>query len=86
MIDFLQRHPFLKAQLAKLPGALLAAGQAKASTALQLSATGRPVRALSDSTGHIFGLTTALAHDGYLYLGTDHSGSNDVMRYPLSGH
>jgi sugar lactone lactonase YvrE len=83
MIDFLQRHPFLKAQLAKLPGALLTAGQAKASTALQLSPAGRPIRALSDSTGHIFGLTTALAHDGYLYLGTDHSGSNDVMRYPL---
>ena len=31
MIDFLQRHPFLKAQLAKLPDALLTAGQAKAS-------------------------------------------------------
>jgi len=24
------------------------------------------VRGLSDRTGHIFGLTTALAHDGYL--------------------
>lgn len=30
----------------------------------------------------IFGLTTALDHDGYRYLGTGHSGSNDVMRYP----
>jgi hypothetical protein len=37
MIDFLQRHLFLKAQLAKPPDALLTAGEAKASTALQLS-------------------------------------------------
>ena len=81
-LDSLQSHPFLKAQLAKLPDALLSSTQ-HASTALQLSSTGRPLRALSDTTGHVYGLTTATPHDGYLYLGTDHSGSNDVMRYRL---
>ena len=72
---------------------LLSVSPAGQVTVLASKADGRPialanelVRALSDSTGHIFGLTTALAHDGYLYLGTDHTGSNDVMRYPLSGH
>jgi sugar lactone lactonase YvrE len=82
-LDSLQSHPFLKAQLAKLPDALLSGSTAHASTALQLSGAGRPLRALSDTTGHVYGLTTATPHDGYLYLGTDHSGSNDVMRYRL---
>ena len=82
-LDGLQSHPFLKAQLAKLPDALLSGSTQHASTALQLSGAGQPLRALSDTTGHVFGLTTATPHDGYLYLGTDHSGSNDVMRYRL---
>lgn len=81
-LDRLQSHPVLKAQLAKLPEALLG-GTRHASTALQLSSAGRPLHALTDTTGHVYGLTTATPHDGYLYLGTDHSGSNDVMRYRL---
>jgi sugar lactone lactonase YvrE len=82
-LDTLQRHPFVKAQLAKLPSSLLTGSTARASTALQLDSAGRPVRALDDTSGHIYGLTTVVPHDGYLYLGTDHNGSNDVMRYPL---
>jgi sugar lactone lactonase YvrE len=82
-LDRLQGHPFLKAQLAKLPDAVVTGSARHASTALQLNGEGQPIRALSDTTGHIYGLTTAVPHDGYLYLGTDHSGSNDVMRLPL---
>jgi sugar lactone lactonase YvrE len=82
-LDRLQRHPFLKAQLAKLPSSLLAGTTAHASTALHIDGAGRPIRTLSDSTGRVYGLTTAVPHDGYLFLGTDHKGSNDVMRVPL---
>jgi len=82
-LDSMQSHPFLKAQLAKLPDALLSSSTQHASTALQLGGAGRPLRALGDTTGHVYGLTTATPHDGYLYLGTDHSGSNDVLRYRL---
>jgi sugar lactone lactonase YvrE len=82
-LDRLQSHPFLKAQLAKLPAALLTSSAQHASTALELDSAGQPIRALSDTSGHLYGLTTAVPHDGYLYLGTDHSGSNDVLRYPL---
>ena len=82
-LDRLQRHPFLKAQLAKLPSSLLTSSTARASTALQLDSAGQPLRALSDTSGHLYGLTTAVPHDGYLYLGTDHKGSNDVLRYRL---
>jgi sugar lactone lactonase YvrE len=81
-LDSLQSHAFLKAQLAKLPDALLSS-TAHASTALQLSNTGQPLRALTDTTGHVYGLTTATPHNDYLYLGTDHKGSNDVMRIHL---
>jgi len=82
-LDGMQSHPFLKAQLAKLPDALLSGSTQRASTALQLSGAGRPLRALSDTTGHVYGLTTATPHAGYLYLGTDPNGSNDVTRYRL---
>ncbi|MFG3714915.1 SMP-30/gluconolactonase/LRE family protein [Micromonospora sp. NPDC047730] len=82
-LDRLQSHAFLKAQIAKLPSSLLTGATRRASTALQLDSAGRPIRAFSDTTGHIFGLTTVVPHDGYLYLGTDHNGSNDVMRYHL---
>jgi len=82
-LDRLQPHPFVKAQLAKLPAALLTGSGHPGSTALQLDGSGRPVRALSDTTGHLYGLTTAVPHDGYLYLGTDTKGSNDVLRYRL---
>ncbi|MBO3753030.1 SMP-30/gluconolactonase/LRE family protein [Streptosporangiaceae bacterium NEAU-GS5] len=82
-LDMMQSHPFLKAQIAKLPSSLLTGATPRESTALQLDNAGRPIRALSDTTGRIYGLTTAVPHDGYLYLGTDHKGSNDVLRYHL---
>jgi sugar lactone lactonase YvrE len=80
-LDGLQSHPFVKAQLAKLPDSVLAGSTVHASTALRLDVNGHPIQALSDSTGHLYGLTTVVPHDGYLYLGTDHAGSNDVLRY-----
>jgi sugar lactone lactonase YvrE len=59
-LDRLQNHPFLKAQMAKLPDAILTGSTEKASTALHLNSNGQPIRALSDSIGHIYGLTTAV--------------------------
>jgi sugar lactone lactonase YvrE len=82
-LDGLQSHAFLKAQLAKLPDALLNAATTRASTALHIDGNGHPIAALSDTTGHVYGLTTAIPHDGYLYLGTDKRGDNDVMRVHL---
>ncbi|HET7015703.1 MAG TPA: SMP-30/gluconolactonase/LRE family protein [Streptosporangiaceae bacterium] len=80
-LDMIQSHPFIKAQLAKLPSFLLTG--TRASTALHIDSNGRPIRALSDTTGRIYGLTTAIPHDGYLYLGADKNGDNDVMRVRL---
>jgi sugar lactone lactonase YvrE len=81
-LDMLQSHAFIKAQLAKLPSSLISS-TTHASSALHVDGNGRPLRALSDTTGHVYGLTTAIPPDGYLYLGTDKSGDNDVMRVRL---
>ena len=78
-LDKIQPHSFLKSQLAKLP----ISATTHASTALHLDANGHPLRALTDTTGNVYGLTTAIPHNGYLYLGTDKSGDNDIKRTPL---
>ena len=86
LVDQLHRRPFYAEQVAKLPEALLNSNTApeKHGLVFELNQGGVVLRSLHDTTGRVFGLTTAQHHSGYLYLGTAPGGSNGVMRYRLS--
>src|SRR5262245_29175972 len=83
LVDQFHRHPLLAEQVAKLPEALLNSNTApgKHGLVFELNQQGVVLRSFHDTTGSVFGLTTAQLHNGYLYLGTAPGGSNGVMRY-----
>lgn len=85
LVDQLHRSPFLAEQLAKLPEAMLNASAAPAKHGLvfQLDQNGVVMQSLHDTTGRVFGVTTAQPHDGYLYLGTAPGGNTGLLRTPL---
>jgi sugar lactone lactonase YvrE len=85
-LDSIQDNPFLKAQMAKLPESMLGSAALRISTALLLNSDGHPVRNLTDSTGHVYGLSSVIPHDGYLYFGTaSRNSSNNLTRIKLQG-
>ena len=68
--DFLHRHPWLKAQLAKLPRALWPK-PTRYGLVLALDEQGRILRSLHDPSGkHLRMITSAKPHGGHLYLGS----------------
>lgn len=68
--DFLHRHPWLKAQLAKLPRALWPK-PTPYGLVLALDEQGRILRSLHDPSGeHLRMITSAKPHGGHLYLGS----------------
>lgn len=68
--DFLHRHPWLKAQLAKLPRALWPQ-PTPYGLVLALDEQGRILRSLHDPSGeHLRMITSAKPHGGHLYLGS----------------
>ncbi|HSR54439.1 MAG TPA: SMP-30/gluconolactonase/LRE family protein [Acidobacteriota bacterium] len=69
-IDFFQRHPFLKDQLAKLPRALFP-GPQPYGLVLVLNERGELQHSLHDPGGvRTRGVTSVQPHGGFLYLGT----------------
>lgn len=90
LVDQLHGSPFLAEQLAKLPEAVLNANATPAKHGLifQLDQNGVVMQSLHDTTGRVFGVTTAQLHDGYLYLGTAPGGNTGLLRAPLpsAGH
>jgi sugar lactone lactonase YvrE len=81
-LERLQRRPWLKRQLGKLPEAVLAQVSGDAyGLVLKLDDDGTVVDSLHDPTGGVHGVTSATPHEGALYLGSlfgDH-----VVRHPL---
>lgn len=68
--DFLHRHPWLKAQLAKLPRAFWPK-PTRYGLVLALDEQGRILRSLHDPSGeHLRMVTSAKPHGGHLYLGS----------------
>lgn len=85
-IDQIHAQPFLANQLAKLPEGLLnmMSTPPRYGLVAQLDAAGHLLHTLHDPQGDVFGVTTAVVQDGYLYLGTPANGSNDVVRYVVN--
>lgn len=72
LIDGLHPYPFLKEQLAKLGQERLRAVAAanRYGLVVQLGADGTVLRSLHDPDGQFYNLSTAVPHEGYLYLGS----------------
>ena len=68
--DWLAPHPFFKNVLAKLPLRFLPKPQPYGFV-IKLDESGRILQSLQDPSGeHVPAITAAVAHDGYLYLGS----------------
>lgn len=82
-LDAAHRTPFLADTIAKIPDGVLSSAPAKYGVIAELDGEGRVVRTMQDPSGRLFGLTTALVHDGYVYLGTAPGGSRGIYRVKL---
>jgi hypothetical protein len=70
-LEALQRRPWVKRQLGKLPEAVLQQVSGDAyGLVLRVDASGEVVDSLHDPGGNVFGVTSATEHDGALYLGS----------------
>ena len=84
LIDWLHPRPFVKEQFAKLGQQRLraAADRSRYGLVAQLDERGGVVRTLHDPDGRLYNLSTAVPHDGHLYLGTLFGDS--IGRYRLA--
>ena len=81
LVDRLHPFPFLKAQLSKLPKALLPKAKPYG-LVLALDERGNITQSLHDPTGkNLTAVTSAVEHEGYLYLGSLHN--DRIGKYKL---
>lgn len=81
IVDTFHPFPFIKAQISKLPKALWPKPEPYGFV-LALNEQGEIIESLQDSTGkHLKEITSALEHDGYLYLGSLHN--DRIGKYKL---
>ena len=85
-VDQMHSSPWLASMMAKLPQSLLsgASAPAKHGLAVELSPQGELIESWHDPEGSLFGVTTAVSHNEYLYIGTAPGGSHGVHRVPLT--
>ncbi|AJY77616.1 gluconolactonase [Paenibacillus beijingensis] len=85
-VDQMHGNPWLAGLMAKVPQALLngASAPVKHGLAVEISPEGKVVESWHDPEGSLYGVTTAVSHNGYLYIGTAPGGSQGVYRVPLT--
>jgi sugar lactone lactonase YvrE len=85
-VDQMHRSPWLAGTMAKVPEALLigASAPAKHGLAVKLGPQGEVIESWHDPEGSLYGVTTAVTHNGYLYIGTAPGGSKGVHRLLLT--
>ncbi|WP_149096060.1 SMP-30/gluconolactonase/LRE family protein [Paenibacillus terrae] len=85
-VDQMHGSPWLAGMMAKLPQSLLSGASApvKHGLAVELSPQGKLIGSWHDPEGSLYGVTTAVNHDGYLYIGTAPGGSQGVHRVLLT--
>lgn len=85
-VDQMHSNPWLANSMAKLPESLLSGASApsKHGIAVELGPQGELIGSWQDPGGSLYGITTAVNHNGYLYIGTAPGGSQGVYRVALS--
>lgn len=85
-VDQMHGNPWLAGLMAKMPQTLLngASAPVKHGLAVEISPEGKVVESWHDPKGSLYGVTTAVSHNGYLYIGTAPGGSKGVHRVPLT--
>jgi sugar lactone lactonase YvrE len=85
-VDQMHSNPWLASTMAKIPQSLLSGASAPAKHGLvaELSPQGELIGSWHDPEGSLYGITTAVSHNGYLYIGTAPGGSQGVHRVPLT--
>jgi len=85
-VDQMHGSPWLAGMMAKLPQSLLSGASApvKHGLAVELNPQGKLIGSWHDPEGSLYGVTTAVNHDGYLYIGTAPGGSQGVHRVLLT--
>ncbi|MDQ0494602.1 SMP-30/gluconolactonase/LRE family protein [Paenibacillus brasilensis] len=85
-VDQMHGSPWLAGMMAKLPQSLLSGASApvKHGLAVELNSQGKLIGSWHDPEGSLYGVTTAVNHDGYLYIGTAPGGSQGVHRVLLT--
>ncbi|MFD0621287.1 SMP-30/gluconolactonase/LRE family protein [Paenibacillus sp. GCM10027629] len=85
-VDQMHGNPWLAGLMAKVPQALLngASAPVKHGLVAEISPDGKVIGSWHDPEGKLYGVTTAVNHNGYLYIGTAPGGSNGVHRVPLT--
>ncbi|OMF69759.1 gluconolactonase [Paenibacillus peoriae] len=85
-VDQMHGSPWLAGMMAKLPQSLLSGASApvKHGLAIELNPQGKLIGSWHDPEGSLYGVTTAVNHDGYLYIGTAPGGSQGVHRVLLT--
>lgn len=85
-VDQMHGNPWLAGLMAKVPQTLLngASAPVKHGLAVEISPEGKVVESWHDPKGSLYGVTTAVSHNGYLYIGTAPGGSKGVHRVPLT--
>lgn len=84
-VDQMHSNPWLAGLMAKVPQALLngASAPVKHGLVAKYSPEGELLESWHDPEGSLYGITTAVSHNGYLYIGTAPGGSEGVYRIPL---
>ncbi|NOU87232.1 SMP-30/gluconolactonase/LRE family protein [Paenibacillus sp. LMG 31460] len=85
-VDQMHSNPWLANSMAKLPESLLSGASApvKHGLAVELSPQGELIGSWHDPEGTLYGVTTAIKHNGYLYIGTAPGGSLGLHRVLLT--
>lgn len=85
-VDQMHRSPWLAGIMAKVPESLLSGASAPAKHGLvaKLGPQGELIESWHDPEGSLYGVTTAVSHNGYLYIGTAPGGSKGVHRLLLT--
>ncbi|WP_025683220.1 SMP-30/gluconolactonase/LRE family protein [Paenibacillus maysiensis] len=85
-VDQMHGSPWLAGMMAKLPQSLLSGASApvKHGLAVELNPQGKLIGSWHDPEGSVYGVTTVVNHDGYLYIGTAPGGSQGVHRVLLT--
>lgn len=85
-VDQMHGNPWLAGLMAKVPQALLngASAPVKHGLVAEISPDGKVIESWHDPEGKLYGVTTAVNHNGYLYIGTAPGGSKGVHRVPLT--
>ncbi|NOU71154.1 SMP-30/gluconolactonase/LRE family protein [Paenibacillus sp. LMG 31458] len=85
-VDQMHSNPWLASTMAKIPQSLLSGASApvKHGLAVELSPQGELIGSWHDPEGTLYGITTAIKHNGYLYIGTAPGGSLGLHRVLLT--